>query len=937
MTLISRFSSYFPKAAIVVSALVMALFIAACEEKQTVPLAERIDTAREARSAGDLRTAILELKNALRDNPDSTAARYLLGQIYIEMESGANAEKELMRARDLGVDAEVVLVPLSRAWILQGKYEVVLDEVRVSVNMPAQTRAALRVVRGDAYYGLGRFGEAEKAYQRALEDDSDNALGHVGLGNVALRRGQVDVAERELARAIALDAADLRVITLKGDVLSAHGKYDEAVDAYAHLVQTRPENVLYRTVLAWSQVNAGKLQASGKNIDRVLSVVPEYPPANHIKAVIAFRNKQYATARDHANQVLAIDQDRLPTLLVLGASSYALGSLEMAYNSLRRYVSGNPNDPTGRKLLSQVQIALGRSDEALETLNPLLGEESEDAELFDLVAQASLLKGDIETGRAYLQRSLAVEPGSPDAMTALGRTRIALGDVDRGLEEIEQAVQLNPDDFGRRMILALEYLRAGRNPEALEAARELQSMKPARAAGYTVEGLVHGVMNEAEAAIGAFRRALEVEPGNPNASLNLVRYAARDEDWSQVKELLDGILARHPGNQKALIGYAELMRQAGKDREARTYLSRAVAANPEARLPTILLAEDFLRTGDFLKGIEVARKILPLYPRNPALLEVIGRLEMGAGQVASAIVNFGNLADIRPDSAVAHFYLALALERQGNALRAERSLATVLEIDPGHVPARFAMTRVLAAQGRLEEADRRLAALARQYPEDADFHETRGVIAALKQNHKIAIASLQKAFALRANSINARRLAEAYAGAGRPDAGQRVLVEWLREHDDDSMTRFTLGGIMLGAGDLPGAEREYRRVLSTEADNAIALNNLAFVVNAQGRGAEAASLIERALELSPESTDILDTAGLIYQGLGRTADAMVAYRKASSLAPRDTDLKRRYAEALIAHGREREAERVLRELLDGPYQLQDRDSVEALYIELTAE
>lgn len=915
----------------------LGLISTGCEQREAVSLEQRIDNARAARSEGNLRTAIVELKNGLRDNPDSAAARYLLGQIYIEMENGAAADKELSKAEELGVDREAVIIPLSRAWILKGDFQKVLDEVQISINMPMESRSALHVVRGDAYYGLGAFDQAEEEYDRAVELHEGNALGFVGLANVALRRTDSGEAARLLALALKHDPNNLRVITLEGDVSAAQGRYDEAVAAYRRLVKIRPENVLYRTVLAWAEVNVGDLAEAGKNIDRVLAVVPEYPPAHHIKAVIAFRTKQFASARDYASKVLSVAPDRMSTLLVLGASSYALGNMELAYNSLRRYVTGVPGDEVGRKLLSQVQIALGRSEEALETLNPLLGEEKEDKELFNLVAKASLLKGDLKTGREYLQKTLESEPGSTETMTALGRTQIALGNVDQGLAELERAVKLDPNAYSRRMMLALEYLRNQRLDNALAEARAMQSIDPEKPAGYTLEGMALGIKGDEAAAVKAFQAALKVAPGNANASLNLVRYAIQDEDWSRVKKLLEGVLDARPNDMRALLAYAGLMRRNGDTVKAREYLEKAVSSHPEARQPTILLAQSYLTSGDYAKGLEVARKIFPIYARDAALLEVIGRLEVASGQVENALVTFGNLVDVRPDSAIAHFYLAEALERQGNWVGAERTLKRVLELDPGYVSARFAMVRVLAAQGRLPEAEARLEALAADYPDEPEFIETKGVIAAISGHYQTAIPVLGRAFELRKNSVNARRLAETYARSGQVDAGIRILRDWLDSYPQDAATRFVLAGLKMSKGDYPQAETQYRKILAENPQDANALNNLAYALGEMGQMQAALDEIGKALKIAPENTSVLDTAGTLYLKAGRPLDAVSVLRKASALESRNMNFREHYARALIAAGREGEARSVLSELLRSPYPIEDRGSVEKLYMELTSE
>jgi Tfp pilus assembly protein PilF len=101
---------------------------AGCDDT-SLTVAERLQRADEYRSSGDLTAAIIEIKNALQKNPESAAARFLLGEIYVDIGDGASAEKELVVARDLGIDRESVLKPLGRAWLLQQKFIEVLEQI----------------------------------------------------------------------------------------------------------------------------------------------------------------------------------------------------------------------------------------------------------------------------------------------------------------------------------------------------------------------------------------------------------------------------------------------------------------------------------------------------------------------------------------------------------------------------------------------------------------------------------------------------------------------------------------------------------------------------------------------------------------------------------------------------------------------------------------
>lgn len=74
----------------------------------------------------DLAGAIIQLKNALQDNPSMLAAHVLIGRAFLENFQPEGAEISFERAIKLGIDRTEVAVPLAQALLMQGKAREVL-------------------------------------------------------------------------------------------------------------------------------------------------------------------------------------------------------------------------------------------------------------------------------------------------------------------------------------------------------------------------------------------------------------------------------------------------------------------------------------------------------------------------------------------------------------------------------------------------------------------------------------------------------------------------------------------------------------------------------------------------------------------------------------------------------------------------------------------
>jgi Tfp pilus assembly protein PilF len=141
------------------------------------------ESAERLLEKGDRKGAIIELKNALQADPQDLTARILLGRTYLEVENGASAAKELLRARRDGARDRFVLVPLGEAYLHHGLYGRILKEIRVA-GQDAETAARIEIIRGQAQLRLQKFDEAEKSFvtaMKTLPNDEKALLGMAGL------------------------------------------------------------------------------------------------------------------------------------------------------------------------------------------------------------------------------------------------------------------------------------------------------------------------------------------------------------------------------------------------------------------------------------------------------------------------------------------------------------------------------------------------------------------------------------------------------------------------------------------------------------------------------------------------------------------------------------------------------------------------------------
>ena len=142
------------------------------------------------------------------------------------------------------------------------------------------------------------------------------------------------------------------------------------------------------------------------------------------------------------------------------------------------------------------------------------------------------------------------------------------------------------------------------------------------------------------------------------------------------------------------------------------------------------------------------------------------------------------------------------------------------------------------------------------------------------------------------------------------EAFQKAEPSIRRALELDSTTvqvRTMLADVRIWQWDWTGAEREYRRMLETDPNNADALSDYALLLVAVGRPAEATPLMDRAVKRDPLNPSTILQSAVLSEFVGRYDEAEARFRALLQIQPRMRQARwglwavfheqRRYAEA----------------------------------------
>ena len=134
----------------------------------TPSFAKLYDKAQAYYEGHEYQSAVIELKNLLQDEADNAAARALLGKVYLELGNAAAAEKELLKAIELGLEGDEMRILVARARLMQGNVEAVIADIVPEEFKSDENRAEAYALQGQAYLGKQQIADDASQENRMM-------------------------------------------------------------------------------------------------------------------------------------------------------------------------------------------------------------------------------------------------------------------------------------------------------------------------------------------------------------------------------------------------------------------------------------------------------------------------------------------------------------------------------------------------------------------------------------------------------------------------------------------------------------------------------------------------------------------------------------------------------------------------------------------------
>lgn len=896
--------------AILSSAALLIGGLSSCGRTQT-PQA-LVAEAKQLQQKGDTKAAIIQLKNALQKNPDNAEARYLLGTIYNQNGDPKSAEKELRKALGLGMNPDKVLPDLGNSLLVQGQFQQILDETKqISAKKPSPEISS---VRGNAYLALGKGQEAKASFEQALQNKPDFPAALIGLARQALSENNFDAATSLSEQAVAKNPQNTDAWLFKADLLRAQEKIEPALATYDQVLKLQPNNSSAHINKAFLEIATGKLDAAKADIDAARKATPNSIFIFNAQALLDFRQGKHAAALESIQQVLRSAPEYMPAVLLAGAVQYSMGSMPQAEQHLKKYIEKYPRNLYARKLLASTLLKSHQPQRALDVLAPILKDTQQDTQVLSLVGESYMQTKDYTKATEYFEKASSLAPQAAEIHAALGLSKLAQGENDRAVAELETAAGLDNKSANADYLLVMTHLRLKEFDKALAAAKALEKEQPDNPLGHNLKGAAYLGMKDLANARISFEKALSIQPTYFPAAASLAQLDLQDKKPELAKKRFETLLEKDKKNVQAMTALASLAHSQGQPKEATTWLERSSQANPDALQPALLLASNYLRTGEKQKALNLVQKLQGSNPNSPEVLEMLAQVQFANGNKPAALESYQKLAAMKPDSAPTQFRVASIHMAMQNQTAASDALKKALELQPDYLDAQLALASLEADKGNYEQALVIARRIQKSNSKSPIGYELEGSFLIAQKKPDLAVKAFEQAFAISKTGPLMVKLHASLSQAGKSKEASTRLNQWVKEHPDDIATRVYLAETYVAEKQNKVAIEQYQAILGQNPKYVPALNNLAWLYQKE-KDPRALEYAEKANQLAPDNPGVLDTLGWILVEQGDTKRGLPLLQKATNLAPQAAQIHYHYAVGLVKSGDKTKAHKELEQLL----------------------
>jgi len=234
----------------------------------------------------DQARAIARVQDQIQRSPKNAQFHNLLGLMYLAGGDTTNAQQSFAQAINVNHNLPMSYLLLGDAYARGKLYELAAKKFEEALQVdPNNVLAYLEL--GIVQELQGHFDQAGKYYEKAIEL---NASYVPALNNLAWyyteNKGDLETAQRYIARAVALAPHDPYVLDTQGWIYYKRGQYGPAIQYLSESAQALKTHPLILYHLGMAYLSEGRKDLAKKELREALALAQDFPGADEARKAL---------------------------------------------------------------------------------------------------------------------------------------------------------------------------------------------------------------------------------------------------------------------------------------------------------------------------------------------------------------------------------------------------------------------------------------------------------------------------------------------------------------------------------------------------------------------------------------------------------------------------------------------------------------------------
>lgn len=628
---------------------------------------------------GDMRSARDAVAAAMRGAPDDGATLALAGEIELRSGNFPLAEQYFGRSAALQPSAAARRL-LATAQLREGRAAKALKTLEPLLRgKPLQNDAALLLLAGEVFLANGDVGRAGEYFESAKTAVATEVPARTRLGQLAMSAGDFERGEQELLTASGLGPQSVEPDLLLVSLYLRRQEPAKALVAANTFIKKQPQDPLGH-VLAGTALMAQQHGPEARQcFEAALRLRPGHVPALAALAELDIAEGKAGNALKRFDTHLALRPNDEQLLLAMAGLEERTGRGDAAA-TLRKAAETNPRSREPVVALVQYYLRHKNAAQALEVARSAALNEPGDIELAVVLAAAQEANGAVKDAVRTLTAVATRDPSAVAPLTRLAQLQARQRDFDAAASTLTRAQERQPDDVGVARDLAGVYVQAAKIDRALMVAKNLQARRPQAAAGHALEGDVLALAKRWAEAERAYRAALNADPQARDAAAQVYRMLFALGRRKDADAFASDWIASHPSDATMRLLVADAAVRARNLAAAIDQYEAVLNVNPNQPLVMSSLASALAQVND-RRALGIAERAASLEPRDPDVLDALGRLYLQAGDPKKGLDILERARDLAPHRPDLRLSYAKGLLRNGRTQEGKAELRELAAVE----------------------------------------------------------------------------------------------------------------------------------------------------------------------------------------------------------------------------------------------------------------